>query len=282
MKSERFEAPLSERGKLIMKLINRPVKWIGEKYFQVEVEGMEKIPEGAALLTGQHNGGLMVADSVIFFREYAERYDLEELPLSLAHWLVMKVPLLGRILEDLDVVPASPENAIRALKKGRKVLVYPGGDWETMRPSRERDRVDFGGRTGFIKTALRAGAPIVPIVAAGAHDGWYVITRGEELARRMKIDKWLRIKVFPIALAMPMGLLVGPIAFYIPLPHKIIMKVMDPIEVEGDPEDQENLERIYEEIMERMQAELDELTVRLPRRQNEGGLKSLLKSLSLL
>lgn len=274
MKSKQFDRPISKEGKFLLNVVNPPLKWIGEKYFQVEVEGMEKIPPGAAMLVGQHNGGIVVVDTVIFFREFAEKYDGEELPVSLAHWLVMRVPLLGQILKALDVVPASPENALGALKAGRKVLVYPGGDWEAMRPSRERDRVDFGGRTGFIEVALKSGAPIVPIVAAGAHDGWYVLSRGEELARKLRIDKLLRIKVFPIALALPMGLLIGPIAVYLPLPHKIIIKVLDPIDVEGDPEDKENLDEIYDEIMALMQAGLDELVPRLPRRRH-GVIKRL-------
>lgn len=279
MKSKTFEGPLSTVGRAILKLIDRPVKWIGDKYFQVEVEGMEKIPSGAALLVGQHNGGIVVVDSVLFFREFAARHNREEVPVSLAHWLVLRVPVLGQVLKAVEVVKASPENAIGALQAGRKVLVYPGGDWETMRPSRHRDHVDFGGRTGFIEVALKSKAPIVPIVAAGAHDGWIVLTRGDKIAQKLKLDKLLRIKVFPIALALPMGLLVGPIAVYLPLPHKIIIKVLDPIYVAGDPNDEDHLEQLYDEVMAVMQAGLDELVPRLPQRRH-GALKGLVKLFS--
>ena len=65
-------------------------------------------------------------------------------------------------LRKYGTVAASHENAAPALDAGAAVLVYPGGDYEVHRPSWERNRVDFGGRKGFIRLAIEQDVPIVP------------------------------------------------------------------------------------------------------------------------
>ncbi len=259
-------------NKALLAFFEPIARWVEEEYFDAEVRGLKRIPDGPALLVGNHNAGVMIPDSIIFYREfayYSGELDVHsgelDVPVSLAHQLIFRIPLLNDLACSLGIVPASPENARRAFEEGRKVLVYPGGDWEAMRPSRDRDRVDFGGRTGFIRLAMEAGVPIVPVVSAGAHDGWHVLTRGERIARKLKFDRLLRIKVFPIALGLPTGLIVGPIAVHLPLPGKIIVEVLEPICVDGDPEDEQELQRLYDEITGQMQSRLDDLVPELPR-----------------
>jgi len=70
-------------------------------------------------------------------------------------------------LRKFGTVAASPENAAQALESGAALLVYPGGDYEVHRPSWLRNKVDFGGRKGFIRLALENDVPIVPVVSAG-------------------------------------------------------------------------------------------------------------------
>ena len=252
--------------KILLSLLNPIARWLEEEYFDSTVRGLERLPEGPALMVGNHSAGVMIPDSIIFYREFVEHSGWSDIPISLAHQLLFRIPLLNHLVRALGVVPASPENARCAFAQGHKVLVYPGGDWETMRPSRDRDRVDFGGRTGFIRLAMETGVPIVPVVSAGAHDGWHVLTRGDRIASKLKLDRLLRIKVFPIALALPTGLIIGPIAVHIPLPGTIIIEVLDPIEVDGDPDDDERVQCYYDEILATMQSHLDELVQELPRR----------------
>jgi 1-acyl-sn-glycerol-3-phosphate acyltransferase len=106
---------------------------------------------------------------------------------------------------------------------------------------------------------MEADAPIVPFVAAGAHDGWYVLTRGEKIAKALLLDKLFRIKVFPIAFAAPMGLLVGPLSLYWPMPTKIIIEVLDPIHVEGNPDNPDDVDAAYDLIVDTMQRALTRL-----------------------
>ena len=78
---------------------------------------------------------------------------------------------------------ASPENAQQALDAGAALLVYPGGDYEVHRPIWERNKVDFDGRKGFIRLALEADVPIVPVVSIGGQETALFLSRGERLAR---------------------------------------------------------------------------------------------------
>ena len=85
------------------------------------------------------------------------------------------------------------------------MLVYPGGDYEVHRPSWEAGKVDFGGRKGFIKLALEEDVPIVPIVSAGGQETALFLSRGERLAKLLRLDKLFRLKVLPISLGAAVG-----------------------------------------------------------------------------
>jgi len=80
-------------------------------------------------------------------------------------WLAATLPGLG--IRQWGTVRANHDNARKAFELGAPVLVYPGGDHESFRPSWETDKIDFGGRKGFIKLALEQNVPIVPVVAIG-------------------------------------------------------------------------------------------------------------------
>ena len=74
-----------------------------------------------------------------------------------------------------------------------------------MRPWKERHQVKFAGRTGYIKLAMSAGVPIVPLVASGAQSTFYVISDNQWLAKTLRLDKMLRLKVLPLMLTFPWG-----------------------------------------------------------------------------
>ena len=88
---------------------------------------------------------------------------------------------------------------------GAPVLVYPGGDYETFRPTWHSDQIEFGGRKGFIKLALEQGVPIVPVVAVGGQETALFVTRGERAARLTRWAELTRIKVSRSPSAPPFG-----------------------------------------------------------------------------
>ena len=64
----------------------------------------------------------------------------------------------------IGLVAAHPANAHRLLHdEGRLVLVFPEGQKGTRKLFWQRYKLRRFGRGGFVKTAIRAGVPIVPV-----------------------------------------------------------------------------------------------------------------------
>jgi 1-acyl-sn-glycerol-3-phosphate acyltransferase len=160
------------------------------------------------------------------------------------------MPGLGWIRK-YGTVAATPENAQRALDVGAALLVYPGGDYEVHRPTWESDRVDFGGRRGFIRLAKERKVPLVPVVAIGGQETALFLSRGEGLAKLFGLDKMFRLKVLPISLALPWGLNIGDMFSHIPLPAKITIQVLEPIDVS-----KMDVDEAYELVTTEMQTAL--------------------------
>ena len=139
------------------------------------------------------------------------------------------------------------------------MLVYPGGDYEVHRPSWERNRVDFGGRKGFIRLALEQDVPIVPVVGVGGQETALFLTRGEHLARAFGLDRLLRLKVLPLSLALPWGLNVGDMFGHLPLPAKITVEALRPIHLREEFGADPDVDEIYEHIVRLMQDTLEAL-----------------------
>ena len=224
-----------------------------------QVRGLENIPEdGPVLLVGNHSGGNLTPDTLVFTLAFNTYFGVERRFFQLAHNLVLTMPGLG-YLRKYGTVAASPENADKALSSGAALLVYPGGDYEVHRPSWESGKVDFGGRKGFIRLALAKDVPIVPVVSIGGQETALFLSRGEWLARLLRLDKIFRLKVLPISLALPWGLNVGDMLGHIPLPAKISVQVLPPIHLRREFGRNPDIDEVYDEVMRRMQATLDSL-----------------------
>jgi 1-acyl-sn-glycerol-3-phosphate acyltransferase len=228
-------------------------------YFRADVRGLEKIPaEGPVLLVGNHSGGNVTPDTTVFTLAFSTYFGVERRFYQLAHNLVLAMPGLGW-LRKYGTVAASPQNAQLALDRGAALLVYPGGDYEVHRPSWERNRVDFGGRKGFIRLALELDVPIVPVVAIGGQETALFLSRGEHLARAFGLDRLFRLKVLPLSIALPWGLNVGDMLGHIPLPAKITVEALPPIHLRDEFGPDPDVDEVYEHLMRLMQETLDAL-----------------------
>jgi 1-acyl-sn-glycerol-3-phosphate acyltransferase len=235
-------------------------------WFRGRVRGLENIPEeGPVLLVGNHSGGNVTPDTLVFTLAFNTYFGVERRFFQLAHNLVLAMPGLG-YLRKYGTVAASPENADKALSSGAALLVYPGGDYEVHRPSWKSGTVDFGGRKGFIRLALSKDVPIVPVVSIGGQETALFLTRGERLASLFRLDKVFRLKVLPISLALPWGLNVGDMLGHVPLPSKISIEVLTPIHLRKEFGRDPDVDEVYNEVMARMQTTLDSLAAerRLP------------------
>ncbi len=240
------------------------------RYHRAEVRGVDRVPPGAALIVGNHNAGAWSADMFLLGTALYRAHGLEGAPYGLAHEVVLGLPGARQLLIPLGALRASHETARRVFEAGRRVLVYPGGDLEAMRPYRDRDRIVFGSRKGYIRLALRSGVPLVPVVAAGAHETFIVIDDMRWLARALKAKSWLRVGVWPLTLCLPWGLTLGPMIPYVALPTRILMEFLEPIRFERSGEeaaaDNAYVDECDRRVRETMQAALTRLAAERRRR----------------
>ena len=196
-------------------------------YFSPEVRGREHLPaEGPALVIGNHNAAWYMPDTWVTALAIVDRRGTEHPAYTLTYDLLFALPLVGTFLRRIGAIPASSEDAEAVLAEGALVLDYPGGDWEACRPWWDRNRIDFGGRTGFVRLALRTGVPVVPVVAHGSHDSVVVVSRGERIARWLGLPA-MHVKVFPILLG-PCG--VTTVLFPPPpIPSSITLEFLPPM-----------------------------------------------------
>jgi 1-acyl-sn-glycerol-3-phosphate acyltransferase len=244
-----------------------PGLWVlASFYFRADVRGLERIPsDGPVLIVGNHSGGNVTPDTMVFTLAFAAHFGVERRLHPLVHNLVLALPLPFN-LKAAGCVAASPENARLALQRDAAVLVYPGGDWEVHRPSWQQGKVDFAGRKGFVSLALEEDVPIVPLVAVGGQETAVFLSRGERLARALQLDKLFRLKVLPVSLSIPWGLNVGDMFGHWPLPAKLTLEAMEPINPRERFGSDPDTDEVYEHITRVMQEKLDELSAerRLP------------------
>jgi 1-acyl-sn-glycerol-3-phosphate acyltransferase len=237
-----------------------PRLWLASSlWYRGEVRGLGNVPEtGPVLLVGNHSGGNLTPDTLVFTLAFSTYFGVERAFHQLAHNLVLSYPGLS-FLRKYGTVAASHENAKRALDAGAAVLVYPGGDYEVHRPSWLRNRIDFGGRKGFIRLAIDQDVPLVPVVSIGGQETALFVARGEHLAKALGLDRLFRLKVLPISLALPWGLNVGDMLGHIPLPAKITVEALPPIHLREEFGPEPDVDEVYEHVVRLMQETLDAL-----------------------
>ena len=239
---------------------NLPLSWlVASLWFRAEVRNLGNIPErGRVLLVGNHTGGNLSPETIIFTLAFSTYFGVERRYHQLAHTLVLASPL-GPFLRRFGTVVASHTNAQKALEAEAAVLVFPGGDWEVHRPSWQSAKIDFGGRRGFVRLALEQEAPIVPVVTIGGQETALWLDRGAWLAKLLRLDKTLRLKVLPILIAPPWGLVIGDFVPRIPLPAKMTTEVLPAIDVREQFGPDPDVDEVYEHVTRLMQETLDGL-----------------------
>jgi diacylglycerol/phytol O-acyltransferase len=233
-----------------------------DRYFRCETELACEVPSGPLLVVANHNGMSGTPDMFCHMVAYWRRYGTGEPAYGMMHDFPFRVPWAGTWLNAFGAVAANPTNAHAALDAGAKVLVFPGGDIDACKPFRERYRIQFAGRRGFVRVAIRAGVPILPIVSVGGHHSLYLVSDGRGIAQALRLPELFRSNVFPIGFALPYGIIFGNPVPHLPPPVKIHTRFLEPIHL-GLPaaaaDDPAAVDEAYERIVAVMQAALDDL-----------------------
>jgi 1-acyl-sn-glycerol-3-phosphate acyltransferase len=238
--------------------------FVVDHYFRMEVRGWHRLPDPPCLVVGIHAGGILPIDAYAFGFSWFREFGHERMPRGTAHDFLMDAPLIGDFLKKIGTIPASHEGILGALDQGEDVILYPGGDLDALRPWRKRDEVIFGGRKGWIRMALEAQVPIVPVANIGGSDTLFVLTEGRGIAKTLRLDKLIRAKTFPLGLGFPLGFAPASIP-QIPLPAKLRSEILEPIYLggeEGRRFDDEYVERKEQDVVAALQAGVDRLAKR--------------------
>lgn len=234
-----------------------------EKFFHPQVRGLGRIPAGPALYVANHNAGLVMPDAWAVGSALYRHGGLSVLPFALAHDLAFRAQPVRDVLCPLGVVRARKDTGERILAAGHKALVFPGGDLEVLRPFKKRDEIVFGPRRGYIKLALRSGAPIIPIVTSGAHSTFVVLDDGQKLAKALHLQQIMRVNVFPTVLSFPWGLTFGFPPPHVPIPTRMYSEILAPMHFgrtgEAAAADEAYVDHCHERVVATMQTALDRL-----------------------
>jgi len=222
-------------------------------WFRVDVEGIDNVPsEGGALLVANHSGALPPDAPMVMQAIRHEHPNPRPLYMLGEHWF-KGYPLVGMLANKLGLVAAHPANAQRLLRdEQRLVIVFPEGQKGTRKVFWQRYRLRRFGRGGFVRTAILAGVPIVPVAVVGAEEAMPIFAHVPLLQRLTGLI------YFPINHAFPhFGLAAG--LMY--LPAKFRIRFLEPIDMarydRSDADDAAFVQHLAEDVRSRIQRELD-------------------------
>ena len=258
LNSNEIDAPESAKwDPAFTELLINAVTPVTKRWFRAEVRGLESFPPtGGALVVSNHSGGVLTPDWNVLAPALYDKFGYDRPLYTLAHYGVFFTPLRA-YLSRLGVIHASRDNAAEVLRSGAMLLVFPGGDYDAFRPTLSQNVIDFDGRTGYVRTAMQAGVPIVPAVSIGGQETQLFVSRGNWLAKRLGLKR-IRIEILPVTIGFPFGLTVLFPA-NMPFPAKIVYQVLEPIDIAEKFGKDADVDEVDAHVRSVMQTALDRL-----------------------
>lgn len=218
-------------------------------YWRVTTIGIENVPmDGGALLVGNHSGTLPWDGVMLQFGMREEHAAHRNLRLIAAN-LVFQSPVISHLARKSGSAVAHIDDARRLLEAGELVGVFPEGFKGVGKGWAKRYQLQRFGRGGFVETALRARAPIIPVAIVGAEEIYPMIANLKPLARL------LGFPYFPVTPLFPA---LGPLGV-IPLPSKWYIEYGDPIGTDGYPEDAHEDTMLVFELTDRVRDTIQQM-----------------------
>ncbi|UXR66167.1 acyltransferase family protein [Bdellovibrio bacteriovorus] len=228
-----------DRDTLIFRVLPRFLLEIMRKYFRLEIEGVENIPRRGAVVLAPNHSGYSGFDAILL--GHIVQQEAKRVPRVLTHhfWFLTETTAIPA--NKMGFTEATYENGVNALKKGNAIVLFPEGEQGNFKPTSERYQLQEFKR-GFVRMALEAQCPIVPVVVLGAEETHINL-------KKLKFTKFLKGTVIPLPLNV------------IPLPAKWRIRFLEPIALPYKPDainDSELMNEIAQDIQEKMQTAIEE------------------------
>ncbi len=203
-----------------------PALWLYRHYFRVEARGLEHLPEGPSLVIANHSGQLPLDGVMIGLAALLEA-DPPRYLRAMAEFWVPTLPYVSIFFSRIGQLVGTPENARRLLDQGEAVLVFPEGVRGINKPITQAYQLQRFG-LGFMRLALEAKVPIVPVAVVGAEEQYVSLANLEGLGRRLGMPA---LPVVPQLLVPALGLL--------PLPTRYHVEFGAPLTFTGLPDEED-------------------------------------------
>jgi 1-acyl-sn-glycerol-3-phosphate acyltransferase len=228
-------------------------------WWRVEASGIENVPRTEPALIVANHSGVLPWDGIMINLAVRHEHPARRACRMLALDMFALLPFLAPLLAQSGAVRANPENAERLLRKGELVGVFPEGVKGVGKRFKDRYKLARFGRGGFIRIALRTGAPIIPCAVVGAEE------IHPALAQMNWLGKPLGLPYVPITPTFP---LLGPLGF-VPLPSKWSIEMGEPIPMDAYGADAAEDPMLVNRLSERVRATIQQMIdARLGRRRS--------------
>jgi len=212
-----------------------------DRWFRTEVEGMDNVPDGGALLVANHAGALPPDAPQI---QWAVRRNVGRNVYMMGENLFSRLPMVGWAFRRAGGVEAAPHTAQMLLaEEGQLGLVFPEGTKGTGKHVSRRYQLQRFGRGGFVRVAMEAGVPIVPVAVLGAEEAMPVFANVRPLARLT-------------------GMPYAPVSPLVWLPVKFRIRFLEPLRVDDGPTDDHSVQLLSDSVRDAIQEALNEMLAR--------------------
>jgi 1-acyl-sn-glycerol-3-phosphate acyltransferase len=229
------------------------VEFLYSRYFRVQTRGIEHVPDGGRALLVCNHSGTLPYDGIMLMHAVRKEHPARREVRPLVEDFVFHFPYLGTLINRIGGVRACQENAGRLLDKDKLVAVFPEGVKGIGKLYKQRYQLQRFGRGGFVKLALRARAPIVPVAIVGAEEAHPMLARFTWLAKSVGVP------YVPVTPTFPW---LGPLGL-MPLPSKWQLRFGEPIDLAAEygPEaadDRILVNKLSENVRSRIQEMIDD------------------------
>ena len=164
--------------------------------------GSSTCPTGGVLIVSNHSGGLIAMDVPVIAVAFSEHFGRPPALLPRPRPALRRLRPTSRCAGPASSPPPA-RAAAASLRAGAATIVFPGGDYDAFRPTSGRNQIDFAGRTGYVRTAIEAGVPIVPVVSIGGQENQLHLSPRRAARQAVRAAEAAALEVPPGDLRLP-------------------------------------------------------------------------------